>query len=117
MSNMGVDKVALAPSKSWDLPLAAIFCIAIAVYVVLIIIGLSIRQCFMKKGMCGGQCPYVPCCNCAELGLLCAQACCNCGTKPSCSALLDYCCKGDQVSHPCHGLPIPGKFPVNSTKR
>ncbi|XP_045602214.1 uncharacterized protein [Procambarus clarkii] len=93
---MGVGKVALSPSESWDIPLAAIFCIAIATYVVLVIIGLSIRQCLLKKGICGGQCHYIPCCNCAELGLHCAQACCNWGPKPSCSSLLDYCCPTHQ---------------------
>ncbi|XP_027216376.2 uncharacterized protein [Penaeus vannamei] len=94
---MGVDKVAITTSEgTWELPLAAIFCIAIAVYVLLIIIGLSIRQCLLKKGVCGGGCPHIPCCNCAEMGLRCAQACSCCGPKPSCSMLLDCCCPGNQ---------------------
>ncbi|XP_042211875.1 keratin-associated protein 5-4-like [Homarus americanus] len=97
---MGVDKVALSSSKSWDLPLAAIFCIAIAAYVILVIIGLSIRQCLLRKGVCGGGCPYALCCNCSQLGLHCAQVCCNCGPKPSCTSLLDYCCPTDQVDNP-----------------
>lgn len=38
---MGVDKVALH-TNSWDLPLAAIFCIAIAAYIILVIVGKNI---------------------------------------------------------------------------
>ncbi|KAK7067926.1 hypothetical protein SK128_015105 [Halocaridina rubra] len=77
---------------TFQLPLAAIFCIAIAAYVLLVIIGLSIRQCMLKKGFCEDNCRMISCCNCAELGLRCAQACSCCGSKPTCSSVLDCCC-------------------------
>ncbi|KAK3852147.1 hypothetical protein Pcinc_041252 [Petrolisthes cinctipes] len=93
---MEVDKVSVSGTDSFTLPLAAIFCIAIAAYVALIVVGLSVRQCLLKKGVCCGQCPDIPCCNCAELGLHCAQACCNCGPLPSCASLMDTYCPTDQ---------------------
>ncbi|XP_064114247.1 uncharacterized protein LOC135220738 [Macrobrachium nipponense] len=80
-----------AVEETWQLPLAAIFCIAIAAYVLVIMIGLSIRQCLLKKGFCE-SCQMISCCNCAEIGLRCAQACSCCGPMPSCSSLLDCCC-------------------------
>ncbi|KAK8394583.1 hypothetical protein O3P69_006616 [Scylla paramamosain] len=92
---MGVKHVPLSEG-AWDVPLAAIFCIAIAAYVAMVIIGLSIRQCLLKKGMCGSPCPDVACCSCAELGLHCAQACCNCGPLPSFASIMDHCCPADQ---------------------
>ncbi|XP_069960763.1 keratin-associated protein 9-1 [Cherax quadricarinatus] len=90
-NRMGVEQVTLP--HSWNNPpLPAIFCIAIAIYILLVIIGLCIRQCLLKKGVCGGGCQQGPCCSCAELGLHCAQTCCNWGPKPTCSSLLDHCC-------------------------
>ncbi|KAK4286945.1 hypothetical protein Pmani_039972 [Petrolisthes manimaculis] len=49
---MEVDKVSVSGTDSFTLPLAAIFCIAIAAYVALIVVGLSVRQCLLKKGVC-----------------------------------------------------------------
>ncbi|CAL4081023.1 unnamed protein product [Meganyctiphanes norvegica] len=51
---------------------------------------------FTRKGVCGGGCPSLPCCNCAEVGLRCAEACTCCEKKPTCRSVLDYFCPREQ---------------------
>lgn len=44
---MGVKQVPISSDDAWNIPLAAIFCIAIAAYVILVIIGRHCKGCVL----------------------------------------------------------------------
>lgn len=74
-------------------PVAAIVCIAIGGYVVLIVIVIIIRQVLLQRGMCRENCNWCgkegePCCECC---LSCAESA-NCCKSPNISACLDSIC-------------------------
>ncbi|XP_076043818.1 uncharacterized protein LOC143026918 [Oratosquilla oratoria] len=96
--------VSTKPVEKWQLPLAAIFCIAIAVYVFLIIIGLWIRKCLKQQGFCQNECQGSLCCNCAEIGLRCALLCDCCGPIPTFHQCVDSCCPEKDT---CSCMEVP----------
>jgi len=60
--------------NEWPIPVAAVFCLAITFYVILIVLGLMIRKCLISHGICTNCCPKLKssssCCgtcnNCAQ---------------------------------------------------
>lgn len=78
-----------------DFPIVAIVCVAIGVYLIIIMIVLIVRFCLQRRGVELVCCADINCC--AECGLRC-DGClqqlgetCNC-TVPSCTACLDSMC-------------------------
>lgn len=83
----------VASTSSLSLPVAAIVCIAIGSYVLLIVIILIIRSILLSRGICRQSC-YC----CGKEGEPCCQCCatlaemCSCCDSPSLQACLDSIC-------------------------
>jgi len=103
----------IAPvTSTLGLPVAAIVCIAIGAYVVLIVLILAIRSILLSRGVCKQSCGCCgkegePCCECCSS----FSECCACDS-PSLTACLDSICPsrkqmdfGDFVTCQCCSDP------------
>ncbi|PRD30939.1 UNVERIFIED_CONTAM: hypothetical protein NCL1_24898 [Trichonephila clavipes] len=62
--------------EKWPLPTAAIFCLAMSLYIILLLIGILIRKCLIAHGICKDCCPVLKSkSNCCGICGNCAQQC------------------------------------------
>ncbi|GFR13189.1 uncharacterized protein TNCT_492751 [Trichonephila clavata] len=82
--------------EKWPLPTAAIFCLAMSLYIILLIIGILIRKCLIARGICKDCCPVLKSnTNCCGVCGNCAQ---QCNWKlPTVDNCLDAICPSKQV--------------------
>lgn len=89
-----MDSTQVSPaSDSLALPVAAIVCIAVGAYILLIILILIIRSILQSHGICSQACNCCgkenqPCCQCCAV----LSDTCNCVQSPNLSACLDSIC-------------------------
>ncbi|XP_064613171.1 uncharacterized protein LOC135476954 [Liolophura sinensis] len=89
-------------ASSTQLPTAAIVCIAVGGYVVLVVIILVLRQCCLARGMCGqwelcGKEEQPQCCECC----ISLSESCDCCKSPSVTSCLDSVCPNRKDAQAC----------------
>ncbi|XP_035229531.1 uncharacterized protein LOC118201524 isoform X1 [Stegodyphus dumicola] len=73
---MGKNDTFMEPKENGlPIPTAAVLCLGLSFYIILIIVGLLVRKCLIARGMCTNCCPKVTETNCCERCSTYAQQC------------------------------------------